>query len=80
MDLTLPECAPYEAMTALLREKFGEVRYLAAPNSAGLLFELHYNEETGTWTALLVAPLSRRTCVVMTGKGLVSFDAPGRPL
>lgn len=63
-----PQCAPHDRVIALLSGKYGEDR-----RSAGLagaegqaIMEIHANEETGTWTIIIIRP-DGIACLVISG-------------
>jgi hypothetical protein len=60
----------------VLSERYGE-RVVAAGLSAGIVFEVHANPDTGTWTMAAVQP-DGGACVVAVGSDWHTTRAPGR--
>lgn len=74
------QCAPHDAMTAMLGDRFGETVQSVALTSAGVLHEMFANLETGTWTAVLTRP-GQPSCIAAEGQRfeVVEPTAPGDP-
>jgi hypothetical protein len=60
-------CAAFEDVKDILSQKYGERRHIGAMNDRNLLVEIWGNEETGTWTAIIVRP-DGIACIVDQGQ------------
>ena len=66
------ECAPLVQITDVLTERFGEVPRTVALGGGSVVTQ-YANEETGTWTLLVISP-SGIACVVASGESWSAID------
>lgn len=70
-------CAPYDAISANLIQKYGERRAHGGLRSTTQAMEIWVNDETGTWTVLIITP-ANVSCVVAAGAFWQDWK-PGQP-
>jgi hypothetical protein len=64
-------CAPHAMFIEGLADRYGERRVMAGLNGDGTVVEIFANDQTGTWTALIVQPTGI-ACMVASGE---QFDS-----
>jgi hypothetical protein len=69
------QCAPAEAVHEGLSRNYGETPQATGEAADGAVMALYANEETGTWTLLVVTV--GQACLVASGGGFVRV--PGEP-
>ena len=70
-------CVPYDAAVLGLQERFGELPIVRGLEGGGNIFELYFNPETGTFTALSVTPQGV-ACMLSAGEFMDFLDQPPR--
>ena len=69
------KCGLYADMAAALSKKYGEASRFVGLDSRQLVTVLFFNEETRSWTALIVQP-DGKACMVAAGVNGEFQDAP----
>jgi len=63
-----PQCAPRDAMTALLAERYGETRRAIGLAGGEVVMELFASDTTGTWSITFTAT-DGQMCLMASGAG-----------
>ena len=59
-------CAPHLMIIEGLADRYGERRVMSGLNGDSTVVEMYANDQTGTWTALVVQP-NGTACLVASG-------------
>ena len=70
------QCAPYDVIKTRLDSKYSERQVFSGTMQANRRVEIWANDQTQTWTALVIHP-NAIACLVASGKGLNTLTPIG---